>query len=175
MEPAVAYCLCLSGVLGVWLAGERCWTAARALLDIGSGRGRISRFTVVLVGVGIAVASFRLAPATAAVVPMHERVIVDDATLIESIDDGSAASRHLLFGEVAFSKNKVNARPSTHTVVSGDCLWKIARSLLMADGEVPSGAAIGVLWREIYALNRDVIGSNPNLIFPGQVLVLPER
>lgn len=51
---------------------------------------------------------------------------------------------------------------STYTVVKGDCLWKIAKKLL-GDGS---------RYTEIYNLNRDKI-SNPNLIYPGQVLTIP--
>jgi len=51
---------------------------------------------------------------------------------------------------------------STYTVVAGDCLWNIAKKYL---GD-------GARWTEIYELNRDQI-SNPNLIYPGQVLVMP--
>jgi len=51
---------------------------------------------------------------------------------------------------------------TTHTVVRGDTLWGIARRFL-GDGR---------RYREIFDLNRDQI-SNPNLIFPGQVLQLP--
>lgn len=54
------------------------------------------------------------------------------------------------------------ATPKTYTVVSGDCLWKIAKKIL-GDGN---------RWREIYNLNTDKI-SNPNVIQPGQVLTLP--
>lgn len=52
--------------------------------------------------------------------------------------------------------------PKTYTVVKGDCLWKIAKKFL-GDGS---------RWPEIYELNKDKI-SNPNLIYPGQVLTLP--
>ena len=56
------------------------------------------------------------------------------------------------------------ARPQvkTHTVKSGDCLWNIAKKQL-GDGS---------RWKEIHGLNRDKI-SNPNLIHPGLVLVMP--
>lgn len=50
-----------------------------------------------------------------------------------------------------------------YTVRSGDCLWKIAGSQLGNSSR----------WGEIYNLNRSVIGGNPNLIYPGQVLTLP--
>jgi hypothetical protein len=51
----------------------------------------------------------------------------------------------------------------TYTVVSGDTLWGIAQRFLGAGNRYP----------EIHATNRDVIGSNPNLIFPGQVFTIP--
>ena len=52
---------------------------------------------------------------------------------------------------------------NTHTVVSGDTLWGIAQRHLGA----------GSRYREIFNANQDVIGSNPSLIRPGQVLVIP--
>lgn len=51
----------------------------------------------------------------------------------------------------------------TYTVVSGDCLWNIAKKYL------GNGSRYG----EIYELNKDKI-KVPNLIYPGQVLSLPE-
>lgn len=50
----------------------------------------------------------------------------------------------------------------THTVVKGDCLWNIAKKYL----------GKGARWPEIYNLNKDKI-KNPNLIYPGQVFILP--
>jgi nucleoid-associated protein YgaU len=51
----------------------------------------------------------------------------------------------------------------TYTVVKGDSLSKIARQVY--------GKAS--LWRKIYEVNQDQI-SDPDLIFPGQLLRLPE-
>jgi nucleoid-associated protein YgaU len=56
------------------------------------------------------------------------------------------------------------ASGATYTVRSGDSLSKIAKKQL-GDGN---------RWQEIYALNRDVIGANPDLIKPGQKLRLPD-
>ena len=53
--------------------------------------------------------------------------------------------------------------PKTYTVKPGDSLWAIAKRIL-GDGS---------RWREIYNANVSVIGKNPNLIYPGQVLRIP--
>lgn len=63
----------------------------------------------------------------------------------------------------------LNARPDTqeaaksHTVVSGECLWNIAKKYY-GDGSQ---------YTKIYNANKGVIGSNPSLIKPGQKLVIP--
>lgn len=54
------------------------------------------------------------------------------------------------------------SKTRTYTVKSGDCLWRIAQKFL----------GKGSRYTEIYNLNRDKI-SNPNLIYPGQVLRIP--
>lgn len=55
-------------------------------------------------------------------------------------------------------------------VQPGDCLWSIAASQLGPHATDPD---IDGHWRRIYALNREVIGSDPDLIYPGQTLRLP--
>ncbi|MBI2912961.1 MAG: LysM peptidoglycan-binding domain-containing protein [Chloroflexi bacterium] len=49
----------------------------------------------------------------------------------------------------------------TYTVVPGDTLSGIAAAFGLAD------------WHALYEANRDIVGGDPNLIFPGQVLVIP--
>jgi nucleoid-associated protein YgaU len=51
----------------------------------------------------------------------------------------------------------------TYTVVTGDTLSKIAKSMY---GDANK-------WRKIYEANTDII-KNPDLIHPGQVLKIPE-
>ena len=53
--------------------------------------------------------------------------------------------------------------PKTYTVKSGDCLWNIAK---MYYGN-------GADYSKIYNANNEIIGGNPNLIYPGQVLTIP--
>ena len=54
------------------------------------------------------------------------------------------------------------AAEQTYTVVKGDCLWNIAKRFY----------GNGAEYSTIYDANRDVIGGNPNLIYPGQVLII---
>lgn len=51
----------------------------------------------------------------------------------------------------------------TYTVVKGDCLWNIAKRFY---GD-------GAKYMVIYEANKGLIGGNPNLIYPGQVLSIP--
>lgn len=51
---------------------------------------------------------------------------------------------------------------ATYTIRAGDCLWNIAKDHL--------GNALK--WQDIYKLNHDVVGNNPDLIHPGTALKL---
>ena len=51
---------------------------------------------------------------------------------------------------------------SVYTVQPGDSLWSIAANHLGG----------GYNWTELYNWNRSVVGSNPNLIYPGEKLTL---
>ena len=53
----------------------------------------------------------------------------------------------------------------------GDSLWSIAARHLGPD---PSEAEIAEAWPAWYAANREVIGPDPDLLLPGQVLHAPE-
>jgi len=79
-----------------------------------------------------------------------KRAVLDRASIVSSVQESVV-------------RETANAPAvKTYTVAAGDCLWNIAKKYL---GD-------GARWTEIYELNRDQI-SNPNLIYPGQVLVMP--
>ncbi len=59
---------------------------------------------------------------------------------------------------------------ATYVVVPGDSLWRIAKGFLPPGA---SDAEITRTWQAIYRANRDTVGADPGLIFPGQVLALP--
>ncbi len=58
------------------------------------------------------------------------------------------------------AKRPAPPTPKTYTVKSGDSLYAIAKRTLGDGGK----------WKEIYTANASVIGKDPNLIYPGQVL-----
>lgn len=60
---------------------------------------------------------------------------------------------------------------ATHGVRPGDTLWDIAAKRL----DHPRPAATERAWRVIYAANRDVIGTDPDLIHPGTTLRVPSN
>ena len=52
---------------------------------------------------------------------------------------------------------------TTYTVKKGDNLWTLAKKFYGS----------GADYTKIYEANRDVIGGNPNLIYPGQTFTIP--
>ena len=64
----------------------------------------------------------------------------------------------------------------TYTVQRGDHLWSITAGYLAAYlGRTASAEEIAALWYQVIEVNRDLIGSgDPNLIFPGERIVLPD-
>ena len=51
-----------------------------------------------------------------------------------------------------------------YEVQDGDSLWNISKKHL----------GRGSKWKKIYAYNYDIIGDNPDLIQPGQILIIPK-
>jgi nucleoid-associated protein YgaU len=69
----------------------------------------------------------------------------------------------------------VIAEPTRWTVTSGDNLWTIAQrhlgTLAASEAALPD---LADYWRRVVAANQDVIRSNdPDLIYPGEIVVLP--
>lgn len=95
------------------------------------------------------------------------RLVTSTGSIWEDYSDGT--SHHMTPAEYA-AAGKPTPTPDTvaapaqhrYTVVPGDNLSRIAQRFY--------GNAN---WRAIYNANRGVIGGNPNLIRPGQVLVIP--
>jgi nucleoid-associated protein YgaU len=84
----------------------------------------------------------------------------------EAVEKAQAASKAKQAAEklVATGTGAAADVKQVYVVKSGDSLSKIAKELL---GDASR-------WPEIYELNKDVIGDNPNLIKPGQELKIPK-
>jgi LysM repeat protein len=59
------------------------------------------------------------------------------------------------------AQSSTTSADETYTVVSGDSLFKIANAHDIEGG-----------WKSLYQANKETVGDNPNLIFPGQQLTL---
>jgi len=79
---------------------------------------------------------------------------------VQNVDGLSKIITGLEIAEEKASKEAEN----TYTVQPGDTLWGIAQKLL----------GNGALYTKIYEANKDVIGSNPDIIKVGQVFRIPK-
>ncbi|WP_211877697.1 LysM peptidoglycan-binding domain-containing protein [Pseudarthrobacter albicanus] len=81
------------------------------------------------------------------------------------VEPGPLASRQLRPQEPAAAHGEV-------TVRAGDSLWSLSAAVL---GAHASDVDIAAEWPRLYQANRSVIGENPDVLIPGQVLRLPPR
>ena len=79
------------------------------------------------------------------------------------IEPGPLAGPPLRSPQPAGQATEVTVRP-------GDSLWSLSAAHL---GPFSSDVDIAVEWPRLYQANRDVIGGNPHLLRPGQVLRFP--
>jgi hypothetical protein len=62
----------------------------------------------------------------------------------------------------------------THVVVRGECLWQIAGDRLLAQqGRTPTDGEVAAVTHAWWRANAAVIGPDPDLLLPGQVLSPP--
>lgn len=94
-------------------------------------------------------------------VTVSDSAYVTKITLRKVLGDSSGGQSD--GGQTGGEEETKPSSGSTYTVKSGDSLWKIAKQLYGS----------GADWKKIYEANKDVIGSNPNLIYPGQTFTVP--
>jgi nucleoid-associated protein YgaU len=95
------------------------------------------------------------------------------------VDAPAATERPALAVAVAAAPTAVPDWPSerpadSHVVVRGDCLWDIAAGRLAASGASVTDAAVADAVQAWWSANADVIGPDPDLLLPGQVLRAPQ-
>ena len=93
-----------------------------------------------------------------------ETVTVANQTQSKKTSNNIASGSRPASKKKSTNTSTKSEQTKTYTVKKGDCLWNIAKAQLGS----------GARWKEIYNLNKKVIGSNPNLIYAGQVYVLPK-
>lgn len=79
-----------------------------------------------------------------------------------------SASSHLPNGTNSGAESSVLV-----TVRRGDTLWGLAARQLLAEGTRPTARAVAVCWPRWWVANRRLIGTDPDLIRPGQRLFTP--
>ena len=84
-----------------------------------------------------------------------------------SIDRADAIRRHPA-GKGLHPKNGARC-PERHVVVEGDTLWGVAATILRTGDP----QRIARYWPRLHRANRAVIGPDPSLLLPGQVLEIP--
>ncbi len=166
MDPATIFMQYLAAALSVWLL----LSFVPSLLSLVSRVGAMSpvgrRVVAIVVSVILLASVARVDPLYATTGPPSQRMV--EMVDVESPEQSATAITVL-------HRAATELLPAAHTVQPGDSLWRIARDLLTQDGIAPTGADISNFWRSMYDMNRDVIGDNPDLIHPGQVLQLPTR
>lgn len=87
----------------------------------------------------------------------------DYGTKMVNIKITSSKSKASVEPQRAATTSPVPSSSKAYTTVKDDCLWNIAKKFY----------GNGSKYMVIYNANKGVIGDNPNLIYPGQVLTIP--
>ncbi|MDP2772311.1 MAG: LysM domain-containing protein [Nocardioides sp.] len=116
----------------------------------------------VLAACGVALVGAGAAPAAATPGDVHE----DDHPLVRAAIAGLPLPERPLGG----LRVPLPEHERVVVVAPGDSLWSLAATAL---GAGATDAEITAEWQRIHQLNREVVGADPDLIRPGQRLVLP--
>ena len=157
----VAGCATALALALAWLWVVTTATVAGLLTGTVRAGGGVTR-RLVLVACGVAVVAGTALPATASGGEGRE-LLVGLALPDRAVAPAPHGQHHPVPGTTAEA-----AATDTYVVRPGDSLWSIARAH-------PGGAGpVERRWRAIWAANRDLVGDDPDLILPGQVLRLPD-
>ena len=98
-------------------------------------------------------------------------VVATETTVVTPAASASATGGPAFASATPGSAEAATSRQPDVVVRAGDSLWRIAAQHL---GPLASPGQIAAAWPGWYAANRDVVGTDPGLIHPGQVLSRPE-
>ena len=187
-QLVTAGCLLAALAVGIWLA-VAALVAALALLPGSAGAAlaccerhlappSIQRWVRLAVGAGAAsaLAGTLLSPASATPAAAPARGEHGVAARLEP--SGSDArgrdlpvlDRLAQLSAPSAPRRDATPTPETYVVRPGDTLWDIAATALPSTA---SASDIAAAWPHWWRLNRSVVGADPGLILPGQVLRVP--
>lgn len=164
--------------------------AAGRARGVGGAGGALDRFArrvaprplhrLARLAVGASVVAWGVVPAgggalaqTAPALPELDRpassTAIPDTTISDTVISDTVTSPAVTSGSQASPQSSTDLTDPV-IVRRGDTLWDIAAARLGPD---PTNAEIAAAWPRWYAQNRQTIGVDPDLIFPGQPLTPP--
>jgi len=154
------------------LLGDAARVAVHVILPAGARRS-----AALALGVGLGVAGPLLG--TAALVTAVPAAAADTWTPTTAVPDWPVAADAVPTTPVP--QGPVPDWPTSaasagaHVVVRGECLWHIASDRLLAEhGRTPTDGEVAAATRAWWQANAEVIGPDPDLLLPGQVLTPPD-
>ena len=165
------------GVLGGVLVARELVLVALSGVARGSGAlAHAASRTLVTLRPGIArrlaAAALGLSVPAAALVPSASATAAASAGASSARELTTAAPTGIRPVLAVASDPAAATHGATYSVRPGDTLWHIARRHLPAGS---TDAQVARAWPRWYAANRGVIGPDPSLIVPGQLLLVPGR
>jgi hypothetical protein len=169
------------GALGLTL------TAASALPGLAGGAARLAvqvvlpagarRSAALLLGLGLGVAAPVMGAAWPALTPAASAAAPPAADVPDwpaPATDVAAVPDWPIGTDSDPAVDPVDPSSRERVVVHGDCLWHIAADSLLGElGRLPTDAEIATAVHAWWTANADVIGPDPDLLLPGQVLRPP--
>jgi nucleoid-associated protein YgaU len=142
--------------------------AADALLHVALPAGA-RRGAALLLGIGLGIS----APLAGAVLPALAPS-ASAATTVQDVPDWPAPAQSASPVPDRPGPPPAAPNPGDRVVVRGDCLWYIAAGSLLGQlGRLPDDAEVAAAVDAWWRANADVVGPDPDLLLPGQVLRAP--
>lgn len=139
------------------VAGDSTWKVAEKLLGDGRHYPTIERASKLKHNQHLAIGQVLTIPDQKTITALPDRSKITSGVSISMDSKESTAA--------SSQPAEIKTSGTTYTVVAGDSLWKIAQKQM----------GNSYAWVSLYNANKKTIGSNPNRIYPGTVLQLPQQ
>lgn len=169
----------LAWVVWAWGALGLALTAASGLPGMAGGAARIAlrvalpagarRSAALLLGLGLGIA-----PLAGGALPLLTPAVAGAADGVPDWPAPAAGSDDASVPDWPAGASDPAPAAGERVVVRGDCLWHIAADWLVAQlGRPPDDGEVATAVQAWWISNADVIGPDPDLLLPGQVLRQP--